>query len=425
MSDALEQTTRRQNFASVEENALHVRMTMTFFYRMADLPLLLGISAGTPLILVISIITLLLCPQAAAQVRVVPAASKGGTPQGRPWEHVPDSFREYLQRVLPPEWPVPTDLQKWEDADRTRTKATLVELLGDVPPRPEELRVEIISREQRDGFTLERFQFHNGVDMFVPGIIMIPDNLSGPAPAIVAAHQHGGSKDVIVDSEGVYLVKHGFIVAGIDAYYHGDRKGKGPGGANDDARPAGQQESLLKLNMWLGRSLWGMILRDQQILIDYLQTRPEVDPEQIGATGISMGSTTSWWLAAIDERVKAVSSLICFTRYTELIHHGELRAHGVYYFVPGILKHFDTEAIYALVAPRPMLQLSGDQDAGAPTDGILVLEEKVGAVYDLYGARDRFRSVIYENTGHEFLPEMREETVAWFKRWLPAKNQGR
>jgi hypothetical protein len=51
--------------------------------------------------------------------------------------------------------------------------------------------------------------------------------------------------------------------------------------------------------------------------------------------------------------------------------------------------------------------LSGDQDGGAPTDGILVLEEKLAAVYGLYGQADRFRSVIYRGTGHEYLPKMK------------------
>jgi hypothetical protein len=92
----------------------------------------------------------------------------------------------------------------------------------------------------------------------------------------------------------------------------------------------------------------------------------------------------------------------------------------MYYFVPGMLKHFDTEALFALVAPRPMLQLSGDEDAGAPTDGIAALEEKLGALYRLYGHPEQFRSVIYANTGHEYLPEMKAEMIAWFERFLPA-----
>jgi len=59
-------------------------------------------------------------------------------------------------------------------------------------------------------------------------------------------------------------------------------------------------------------------------------------------------------------RVQAIVGVACFTRYTELLAH--VSSHGIYYFVPGLLKHFDTEAIYAIVAPRPMLMLSGDQD---------------------------------------------------------------
>ncbi len=135
-----------------------------------------------------------------------------------------------------------------------------------------------------------------------------------------------------------------------------------------------------------------------------------------------MGCTRSWWLAAIDERIKAVVGVACFTRYTELIAHGNLRKHGIYYFVPGVLSHFDTEAIHALVAPRPVLQLSGDEDGGAPTDGIVVLEKKLGVLYRLYGKGDNFRSVIYRKTGHEYLPEMKVEMVEWFERHLPVKR---
>ncbi len=66
-----------------------------------------------------------------------------------------------------------------------------------------------------------------------------------------------------------------------------------------------------------------------------------------------------------------------------------------------------------------MLMLSGDQDGGAPTDGIEVLEKKLAAVYGLYGKGENFRSVLYRNTGHEYLPEMKDEMVRWFERHLP------
>jgi dienelactone hydrolase len=159
-----------------------------------------------------------------------------------------------------------------------------------------------------------------------------------------------------------------------------------------------------------------MMVRDEQCLLDYLETRPEIDPRRIGATGMSMGCTRAWWLAAIDDRPQAIVGVACFTRYTELLAHNS--SHGIYYFVPGLLKHFDTEAIYACIAPRPMLQLSGDQDRNAPPDGIEVLERKIAPVYQLYGQPENFLSILYQNTGHEYLPEMRTSMVEWFGKHL-------
>lgn len=368
------------------------------------------------------------CISLHAQMRVTPESARGGEAQDDAWTHVPELFQEYLEQHLPPEWPIPEDINQWESKDRYLTKKMVMELLGDLPDRPENIQVTIRSTEKHDGYTLERFDFHNGVDMIVPGILLIPDNLTEPAPAIVGLHGHGSSKETIggthVESGqhvGPALARKGYVVAAIDAYFNDERLGLGPSGDLDDKR--GQETSLFKLNLWLGRSLWGMMLRDEQILIDYLETRSEVDPHRIGATGMSMGSTRGWWLAAIDERIKAVVAVACFTRYTELIENGDLRRHGIYYFVPDMLKHFDTEAIFSLVAPRPMLHLSGDEDPGAPVRGILTLEEKVGSVYDMYGAGDQFLSVIYENTGHEYLPEMQDKMIKWFEHYLPVNDE--
>jgi dienelactone hydrolase len=359
---------------------------------------------------------------ASAQVRVKPDAAKGGEPQGKPWAEVPDAFRS----IKLPEWPLPTDRTRWQDVDRPRTRETLLRQLGTMPPRPDPTKVEVVSREEHEGYTLERFRFHNGVDSVVPGILLLPRGRKGPLPTIIGLHGHGSSKESIAtDSKhgqyiGPMLARRGYAVAAIDGYFNGERVGLGPAGKLDNA--AAQEASLFKLNLWLGRTLWGMMLRDEQSLIDYLQTRPEVDKEHIGATGMSMGCTRAWWLAAIDERIRTIVGVACFTRYTELLAHGNLRKHGIYYFVPGILEHFDTEAIYALVAPRPMLMLSGDQDGGAPTDGIAVLEKKLDTVYTLYGVPRQFRSVVYEKTGHEYLPEMKAEMLAWFEKALPVRD---
>lgn len=362
----------------------------------------------------------LLVPLLLAEERVTPKAAKGGTPQGEPWADVPEGFKN----LKIPEWHVPTDLKKWQKEDRAKVRETVLRCLGEMPARPDPGKVKVVSKQEFDDYTLEKIEFHNGVDMVVQGIILIPKKRKGRAPAIIALHGHGGTKETVCSDEksqecvGPMLAKRGYVVAAIDSYFSGERLGKGPAGAREKERKQ-EQLSLYKLNLWLGRTLWGMMLRDEQCLLDYLATRPEVDKEKIGATGMSMGCTRSWWLAALDDRVKAVVGVVCFTRYTELIAHGGLRAHAIYYFVPGILAHFDTEAIYSLVAPRPMLMLSGDQDLGSPTDGVVTLEKKLAQVWKLYGKPENFRSVVYKNTGHEYLPEMKDEMLKWFEKHLP------
>jgi dienelactone hydrolase len=362
----------------------------------------------------------LIAATAGAQVRAMPEKSKGGEKQGEAWAEVPESFK----KMKIPEWPVPVDLSRWQ-SDRVKIRETLLRCLGEMPPRPDPKAVRTISTQDMGDYTLERFEFFNGVDMVVPGVLLIPKNRKGPAPAVVALHGHGSNKEsVCTDLKngqlvGPMLAKRGYVVAAIDAAFNGARVGTGPAGPKLDKGAYPQELSLFKLYLWQGRSLWGMMLREEQCLIDYLETRAEVDKARIAATGMSMGCTRSWWLAAVDERVQAVVGVACFTRYTELIAHGNLRKHGIYYFVPGVLQHFDTDAIHALIAPRPHLELSGDQDGGAPTDGIEVLERKLGALYRLYGKPENFRSVIYKDTGHEYLPEMKAELVAWLEKHLP------
>ena len=358
---------------------------------------------------------------ASAQIRVTPKESKGGPryeQYAEPWIDIPDTFRD----LKVPEWPIPTDLKRWQEVDRPEVRATLLRCLGEMPPRPPATAVKVLSVEDRGDFILERFEFHNGVDMVVPGTLALPKQLKGRFPVVIGMHGHSGSKSEYLPnperehSPGWMLVRNGYAVAAIDGYFNGDRVGKGPRGPRDKADA--QEMTLFKLHLWQGRTLWGMMLRDEQCLLDYLATRPELDMTRVGATGMSMGCTRAWWLAAIDERVHAIVGVACFTRYAELLSHRS--SHGIYYFVPGILKHFDTEAIYAMVAPRPMLMLSGDQDYNAPPDGIEVLEKKLAPVWHLHGKPEAFRSVLYKNTGHEYLPEMHEEMIEWFKRFLPA-----
>jgi lysophospholipase L1-like esterase/dienelactone hydrolase len=318
---------------------------------------------------------------------------------------------------------VPDSAAAWK-AQRPQVLKTVLESLGDLPPRPSPQRVRLVSRELRPGYTLEQVAIDNGVDSEISALLLVPEKHRQPAPAILWLHSSSPDKTQIItpntnggaESLGEVFVRAGYVVLAPDAYWHGNRAGTGPAGPAETARA--EQESLFKLNLWLGRTLWGMFVRDDQVALDYLCSRPEVDRTRIGATGMSMGSTRAWWLAAVDDRIAAAVGVACLTRYQNLIAHGQLRQHGVYYFVNGLLKHFDSEGVLALIAPRPFLALTGELDAGSPADGIKVIEEQVGRVYQTLGAEERFQSIRYPDIGHTYTPAMRERMVAWFERWL-------
>lgn len=322
----------------------------------------------------------------------------------------------------------PRTKSTWE-AQRPRIRRQLWDLLGQLPPRPKVPRIETLSREDRGEFWLEKFRFDNGAGATVPGYLLLPKQLSGKAPALLYCHWHGGQYDIgkdelfrtnaLPEQPGPALARRGYVVLGIDAYCFGERNGQGPGGTEEKGG-AGEM-SASKFNLWVGRSLWGMIVRDDLMALDYLCSRPEVDIHRIGVTGISMGATRTWWLMALDDRPKTGVAVACLTRYRDLITAEGLKYHGIYYFVPGMLNHFDTEAVVSLIAPRPMLFQTGDKDFGSPVAGIRQIETQVRQVYRLYRAEDRFENVILPDLGHAYTPEMWQRTLTWLDRELRAK----
>jgi hypothetical protein len=132
--------------------------------------------------------------------------------------------------------------------------------------------------------------------------------------------------------------------------------------------------------------------------------------------GMSMGSTRTWWAAALDERIKVAISVACLTRYQNLIAHGSVREHGIYYYVPN--ESIDTESVIGLIAPRPHLTLTGDRDAGSPADGVKTINVFQEDLYRLYGKRQNFRGVLYPGVDHTYTPEMWDETLQWLDKHL-------
>ena len=322
--------------------------------------------------------------------------------------------------------PKPGTKNVWE-RKQIELRRTLWRLLGTEPLQytPE---VTVHKKEARAGYILERITFENGAGDTVYGYMLIPEGHSGRGPAILYNHYHGGKykngkEEVLTNafstldfSTGEALAREGYVILCIDAYAFGERRFQGPAGGEEEGRET--ETALFKVFVWEGRTLWGMMVQDDLLALNYLLSRPEVDPARVATMGMSMGSTRSWWAAAMDERIKVVISVTCLTRYQNLIAHGG-RGHGIYYYVPNMLKErIDTESVIGLIAPRPHLTLTGDQDGGSPADGVRIINSFQEHLYKLYKKSDNFRGVLYQGVGHVYTPEMWEETLQWLKTHL-------
>ena len=207
----------------------------------------------------------------------------------------------------------------------------------------------------------------------------------------------------------------------IDAYAFTTRSGMGPGyvpGTDEKETGLEEEASLYKYFTVQGISYMGMIIRDDQIALDYLTSREEVDAERIGVTGMSMGGTRANWLAALDERVKVTVSVACLTRMQDFIKTGNIKWHAFFNWVPGMLAKFDTEQVVSLIAPRRYMQLMGTEDIGSPIEGVKYIQEKMEEVYKLYDAADHLEFHYYDGLDHDYTPEEFNLMLDYFDQYL-------
>ncbi|HLV00922.1 MAG TPA: dienelactone hydrolase family protein [Acidobacteriota bacterium] len=295
-------------------------------------------------------------------------------------------------------------------------RALLYSLLGKLPDRSRPISVERPSTEEKEGYLLETLRLDlNGLET-VPAYFLKPLDASGPGPTILYNHAHGGEysigKSELIEGRSFLahppyaddLTRLGYRVLCIDAWCFGERSHR-------------TEMDTFKEMLWTGSVLWGMMVYDSLRAVDYLVTRPDVDPARIGTLGMSMGSTLAWWLAALDERIAVCVDICCLTDFQSLIDQGSLKEHGIYYFVPSLLNHFSTADINRLIVPRPHLSLAGIYDPLTPVEGLDRIDDELRSAYRQAGVENQWRLLRYE-TGHQELPEMRKEALDFLQRYL-------
>jgi len=339
-------------------------------------------------------------------------------------------------------YPLPLMANVTTDTDAAPRRRALYALLGDLPPRNRPVGARLIAEEEREHYTLEVLLLDlNGIEP-VPAYFTRPHPPSQPLPGLAAVaqepraeaasdpsarwpvvlynHAHGGDyvlgKDEFLRGRAALqdppyaaaLARRGIAGLCIDAWNFGERRGK-------------TESELFKELLWHGQVLWGLMVYDTLKATDYLVSRPDVDPARIASIGLSMGSTAAWWHAALDERVAVCVDLCCLTDFQTLIETRNLDGHGLYYYVPGLLKQFTTADINALICPRPHLSLAGNWDKLTPPAGLDRVNAALRRVYADAGVPHQWELVRY-NTGHFENHDMRARVLRFLDHFLAGER---
>jgi dienelactone hydrolase len=322
-------------------------------------------------------------------------------------------------------------------ADPAETRAAFLRVID----RPKvDLAAEAQSAPAPAGAAYEKFvfSFASDAEQRVPGYLLKPAGAKGRRPAVIVLHGTGGNKEGSLRLAEA-LAGAGFIAVAIDGRYHGARTKAGTGAAEYNeaivrAWQTGREHPFFYDTVW-----------DVMRLVDYLQTRDDVDPARIGSVGYSKGGIETYLAAAADPRIACAVPFIGVQGFKWALDNGQWKARIAtiqdsfdaiaalehqarpdaafvrkFYarIVPGIDGEFDGPAMLPLIAPRPLLVVNGDSDANTPIAGVRLSVNAARPLYAAAQADEKLVLRVQENTPHRVNPDSEQAAVEWFVRWL-------
>jgi hypothetical protein len=319
----------------------------------------------------------------------------------------------YVDRNLPP-IALPGTRAAWETR-RLQLRNEILQSVGlEDLDRRGPARWSSRGRIDRDDYTIEKILYESYPGMMVPALVYVPKNLNGRAPAIVgiSGHNYCEGKAVLhVQSRSVNLARRGVITMAYDYIGTFERNtGADPcaskpyGGGNDHGH---------RMFSYTAGNPTGLEILDGIRAIDYLLTRADVDPKRIGFTGESGGSNSTYWTAALDERIALAVPVASVTTFDYWIRNN--RNWDWHQRPPGVRRLAEISTLLALFAPRPLLVISslrGTDSDEFPLDEAQRSVEEARRVYALYGAAGRIR--LWESTtSHGYQQDKRERLYAF------------
>ena len=303
----------------------------------------------------------------------------------------------------------------WQKRQQTVRKK-LDQLLGKLPAKGP-LQPEVLGVVHKNGYRIERILFQPTPGYYETGALYIPDNLKGKAPAILNVIGH----DQISFREQYYqviitnLLKKGMIVFAIDPLGQGEHVQYYDSALKFSAVGYSVLEHAYFGNVCFltGANSAKYFIWDGMRAIDYLVTRPEVDPERIGATGFSGGGTVSAYLGAYDDRVKVVVPCSWPTAYQALIQKkGVQDAETIY--IGGLAEGITFEDLIEVRAPNPTLMTFTSRDEYMVLQGARDALKETKKAYKAYGKENNVQ-LVEDDYKHWMTPKIRLKIYDFFQ----------
>ena len=302
-----------------------------------------------------------------------------------------------------------------------KLRSKLLELLQKPLPSEHKYNYKFLEEIDKGEYIQKKLLLFPSNLTFSYAYLLIPKNVTFPAPAILAMHQHGGNyengKDEVVGNKGnpdlfygKELAEKGYIVLSIDSSLFGDRIDLGQNSREkEEIREA---QNLIAL----GHSLLGVVVQEDLVSLDFLANLEIVNKNNIGCIGHSMGGVRCMYLAALDNRVKAtvISNAIAYQN----LGYPKAIKQTWFTILPGITKYSETDAILSLIAPRPLFVLYSENDPIFPSDEAKNIIGKVEKVYAILDSDSKFISLYALNQSHSLPKEYRTKLYSFLDKNL-------
>lgn len=311
----------------------------------------------------------------------------------------------------------PATPQDWS-ATRRSVRSALQKAWGDFPETPCPLEARRLGELKREGYRIEKIVFQTMPTVWMTANAYIPDGDAGRKyPAVLCVHGHwpGAKQDPVVQSRCIGLVRLGFFVLCVDAFGAGER-------AIEKKLGEYHGEMTGAMLLPLGKPLSGIQVYENMRAVDYLQSRPEVDPARIGITGASGGGNQTMYAGGFDERFRCVVPTCSVGTYQSYL----TTACCICELVPGILRSTEQGNVLALSANRGLMVTSATQDAFQfSVDQAKISVARAREVAALVSAEGTaaVRHTIIESPHHYNQP-MREAMYGWMTKHLQGGHDG-